>query len=448
MPLQVIVVGAGIAGLCAATAIKQAGHHVEVFEKSRFLSEVGAAVTLSPNSSSVLAHLGFSFERARVCQLNTWETVDGINLETMGSVDQSRCEEKFGMPLMGVHRVDLHNELMRLAESRQGVPSPASCTVHCGAQVVRVSSEEGFIELQNGQRHYADLIVAADGLHSIARAHVVGGNGLKSTLTGFNAFRFLIPSSMIKGDHEFDEILAWKSDGLTVLADTRDKINERHMAWYECQDGAVQNLVGIHPSTATVKSEDNEVNKATMLEEFGHFHPSITKLIKIAPEIRSWPLMQNDPLHRWSKGKVLIIGDAAHAMLPFGGQGANQAIEDGGALGRLLQGLDDPAEIPHRITLFDMVRRKRASRIQILSTVRIGKEKQVEKQLEQYAEPGVSLPTNFEERTYHDFSFKVLQRSDEVLAAATPSTAQPPSLNGPHPENLLSFYPGKSPLVL
>ncbi|THC94135.1 hypothetical protein EYZ11_006384 [Aspergillus tanneri] len=258
MPLQVIVVGAGIAGLCAATAMKQAGHRVEIFEKSRFLSEVGAAVILSPNSSSVLAHLGFSFERAHVRQLNTWETVDGITLETMGSIDQSRCEEKFGMPLMGVHRVDLHNELMRLAESRQEDFSPAICTIRCGAQVVRISPDDGFIELQDGQRHYADLIVAADGLHSIARAPVVGEDGLKSTLTGFNAFRFLIPSSMIRGNPEFDEILAWKSDGLTVLADTCDKVNERHMAWYECQDGAVQNLVGIHPSTATLKSEDNE----------------------------------------------------------------------------------------------------------------------------------------------------------------------------------------------
>jgi hypothetical protein len=117
--------------------------------------------------------------------------------------------------------------------------------------------------------------VAADGLHSVARAAVAGADGVTSAYTGFSAFRFLIPSDMVKGNPEFDEVLSWKSDGLSVLLDTRDKINERHMAWYECQgyvclshpyktdtdssvSGEVQNLVGIHPSANTVKSEDIE----------------------------------------------------------------------------------------------------------------------------------------------------------------------------------------------
>ena len=90
-------------------------------------------------------------------------------------------------------------------------------------------------------------------------------------------------------------------------------------------------------------------------------------------------------------------------MLPFGGQGANQALEDGGALGYLFRGVENAAEIPTRLALFETVRRKRASRIQILSTVRIGKEIEVEKLLQEYDEPGVSRPTNFEERTHHDF---------------------------------------------
>ncbi|KAJ5531849.1 hypothetical protein N7527_005242 [Penicillium freii] len=372
---QVIIVGAGLAGLCAAAALRQAGHQVQIFEKSQFLGEVGAAVVLSPNSSSVLAQMGFSFDRARVRQLKTWESVDGITLDAIGSVDQSGCEEKFGMPLMGVHRVDLHNELMRLAcDDSQQASSTGAVSVRCGVKVVGVMPDEGYVQLEDGTRHYADLVVAADGLHSVARAAVVGADGVTSAYTGFSAFRFLIPSDMVKGNPEFDEVLSWKSDGLSVLLDTRDKINERHMAWYECQG--------------------------------------------IAPDIRSWPLMKNDPLRKWSKGKVLLIGDAAHAMLPFGGQGANQALEDGGALGYLFRGVDNAAEIPTRLALFETVRRKRASRIQILSTVRIGKEIEVEKLLQEYGEPGVSLPTNFEERTHHDFSFKLLNRCDEVLEAA------------------------------
>ncbi|KAJ5519543.1 hypothetical protein N7453_001965 [Penicillium expansum] len=355
MALQVIIVGAGLAGLCAAAALRQAGHQVQIFEKSQFLGEVGAAVVLSPNSSSVLAQMGFSFDLARVRQLKTWESVDGITLDAIASVDQSRCEEKFGMPLMGVHRVDLHNELMRLAcDDTQQSSSTGAVSIRCGVKVVGVMPDEGCVQLEDGTRHYADLVVAADGLHSVARAAVVGVDGVTSTYTGFRAFRFLIPSDMVKGNPEFDEVLSWKSEGLSVLLDTCDKVNERHMAW-------------------------------------------------IAPEIRSWPLMKNDPLRKWNKGKVLLIGDAAHAMLPFGGQGANQALEDGGALGYLFRGVDNAAEIPTRLALFETVRRKRASRIQILSTVRIGKEIEVEKLLQEYDEPGVLRPTNLEERTHHDF---------------------------------------------
>lgn len=193
-------------------------------------------MVLSPNSSSVLAQMGFSFDRARVRQLKTWESVDGITLDAIGSVDQSGCEEKFGMPLMGVHRVDLHNELMRLAcDDSHQASSTGAVSVRCGVKVVGVMPDEGYVQLEDGTRHYADLIVAADGLHSVARAAVVGADGVTSAYTGFSAFRFLIPSDMVKGNPEFDEVLSWKSDGLSVLVDTRDKINERHMAWYECQ---------------------------------------------------------------------------------------------------------------------------------------------------------------------------------------------------------------------
>lgn len=129
-----------------------------------------------------------------------------------------------------------------------------------------------------------------------------------------------------------------------------------------------------------------------------------------ATDVTCWPLSIYDPFPSWSRGKVVLIGDAAHPvcekiairifssfqqnallisiqMLPFGGQGANQAIEDAGALGCFLKGIDDASRIPQRLALFEKVRRKRASRTQIMSKVRVGRELEVRHELEEFADP-------------------------------------------------------------
>ena len=156
----------------------------------------------------------------------------------------------------------------------------------------------------------------------------------------------------------------------------------------------------------TVDSNPNGFTdlKALMLTEFGHFHPNLLHIIQIAPSVTDWPLCIHNPLPAWSKGKIILVGDAAHPvgkntahvtatelitiqMLPFGGQGANQAIEDAGALGALFAAVSSPSLVTKRLELFEEVRRLRASRVQILSKTRLGKEKEVEAELRQYADP-------------------------------------------------------------
>ncbi len=234
MPLNVIIVGAGIAGLCAAVALRQGGHSVTVFEKSKFAAEVGAALVLSPNGTRVLSRLGFSFERARGRHITAWDTLDGTTLENIGGLNLEGAEERFGAPLLSIHRVDLHNELLRLATTNDGDEGPI-VKVLLSSGVVGANADEGTVTLQDGSVHEADLIVAGDGVHSVLRDVVLGDEASNVSPTGLSAFRFLIPTESLMDDPELVEFLKWKCKGPTILADTREVKCERHMVWYDCQ---------------------------------------------------------------------------------------------------------------------------------------------------------------------------------------------------------------------
>ena len=292
MPLKVIVVGAGVAGLCAATALRQAGHDVEVsfkkirntfvlacyclvqlnafasfcslgrwkggdaypdwgssqsncnvtdsgslsfqiFEKSGFTGEVGAALSLTPNGIRVLTGLGFSLERARACKMLQWDTLLGGSLKRVNTVDFSRAEEKYGASCWAIHRVDLHNELLHLATSEDTAHS-RPVKLRLGAQVVD-GSRDGSVTLKDGSRHTADLIVAADGLHSALRNVVLPDITEPPSHSGLSAFRFLLDTKVLEDDPQLAPVLEARGRGFVLVIDEKDTVNERHMVWYPCR---------------------------------------------------------------------------------------------------------------------------------------------------------------------------------------------------------------------
>ena len=185
----------------------------------------------------MLRSLGFSFEKARARQMMVWESVDGATLNQLSALYFEHAEEQYGAPFMAVHRVDLHKELLRLAlqdgEGKGKGVEPAKLKL--GAPVVDVNTEEGTIKLDDGSRHEADLIIAADGLHSVVRRAALQHEA-RPTSSGLSAFRFLVPTSILKKDPTLSKLLEWKVRGATILADTSDTVNERHAAWYDCQE--------------------------------------------------------------------------------------------------------------------------------------------------------------------------------------------------------------------
>ncbi|KIW08533.1 uncharacterized protein PV09_01422 [Verruconis gallopava] len=369
-----------------------------IFEKSAFATEVGAALVITPNGVQILSQLGFSFTNARAVKLKFWNVLNGENMTLLSSIDLRAANERFGAEPWAVHRVDLHNELLRLATSSNGPGTPVK--LHLSSEVLR-GSIDGVVFLKDGSTYSADLVVAADGLKSVLREEVTSAQPIIST--GMSAFRFLVDTHQIKENEKLAGLMPKLSGGANLIADVKETAKERHMMWYACRDGEVQNVVGIHPSR-NFNEIDSEMAREIMLDEFRNFSPDLLEAIRQASEVKCWPLFTHEPLPVWHKGRIVLIGDAAHPMLPFGGQGANMAIEDGGSLGYIFKNIFDTAAIPEGLRYFHNARHSRASRVQILSSVRAGKEKDVEEKLLQYSDPpGSRVPTNMMERTAHDF---------------------------------------------
>ncbi len=158
-----------------------------------------------------------------------WESVEGTTLDQISTLDFRDAVERYGVPVMAVHRVDLHNELLRLALDGEDAAS-----LRLGAKISNSNAEKGVIELDDGSVHQAGLIIAADGLHSVLRSAVLKQDS-KPSPTGLSAFRFLMPTKKLESDHALSELLKWKVQGSTIMADTTDTINERHLVWYSCQ---------------------------------------------------------------------------------------------------------------------------------------------------------------------------------------------------------------------
>ena len=193
---------------------------------------MGAALSLTPNGSRVLLSLGFSFERARAVKMMQWDTLLGSSLERVASVDFSMSVEKFGDSCWAVHRIDLHNELLRLATSKDTTKSNP-VTLRLGAQVVDASTD-GSITLKDGSRHTADLIVAADGLRSVLRDTVLTRDAKAPSPSGLSAFRFLVDTKMLKDNAKLVQILD-RDPGYVIVIDAEEKTVERHMVMYGCR---------------------------------------------------------------------------------------------------------------------------------------------------------------------------------------------------------------------
>lgn len=340
MKLRAAIVGGGIGGLSAACALSRRGIDVTVFEQADALGEIGAGLSLFPNALRQLERMGLgpalSKVGARIGEASQYCRSDGTKVGPVITTDSSGWNGLYGM-----HRADL---LDVLAAS---IPGEAIRTGHrcIGFEQSAVAAR---LKFANGETVEAEVVIAADGIHSALQKYVV-----EPTLpeySGVRSYRGLIASDKLPRWREAAHQV-WMGDG-------------KHFIVYPVRAGKLLNYVAFVPS-ADAKAESWSAigDRDELASSFVGWDAPVVRLLEAVESCFWWGLYDRKPLQSWTNGRLALLGDAAHAMLPHLGQGANQAIEDGIALAVLLE-KRDPVEVPDVLLQYEQMRRVRTDVIQ------------------------------------------------------------------------------------
>ncbi|PBK69781.1 FAD/NAD(P)-binding domain-containing protein [Armillaria solidipes] len=366
-PLTVIVVGAGLCGLSAAIALRRQGHHVHILESSSFKSELGAGLAVPPNTVRSLRGLG--------CNIDNLKPVDNLCFTAMahdGSPgmmnNMTDYHKAYGEPWVMAHRVDLHNELMRVALDPEGTGPPAQ--LRLGVQVVSCDVEACTISLVDGSICSADLIVGADGIRSTIRSYVLGKE-IDIPPTGIAGYRWLTPAEALEPYPELDWIIKNPPLGARLITapvrrndktDDGEKTDKRTIIIYACRNGTMINVLGVHddPRNQNEVGWNVPVTQENLLEFFEDYHPRFKRLLQLADSIHLWQMRVVPRLDTWINKRVCLLGDSAHASLPTLGQGFGMGLEDAVALAALLPMGTKVSDVESRLIAYESLRKERA----------------------------------------------------------------------------------------
>ncbi|KIW16953.1 hypothetical protein PV08_04144 [Exophiala spinifera] len=360
--LDIIVVGAGLGGLAAAIALARRGHKVTVFEQAPELGEVGAGIQIPSNSTRLLIKWGLEpFLASKIVKpghiaFRRWEDGKTIGLTKL----IPHFEREFDAPYYVLHRAHFHDAMYQLA-LQLGI------VVKINSKVLDYDEDAPSITLENGEIHLADLIVGSDGLKSYARTKVLGGVDQTPKKTGFAAYRATVDVEKMKAYPDTAEVCAKPNLNLWVG-------DMRHVMTYMIAGGKSFNMVLSHPDRSdprTWASQSSEQVLAGMRAHFKGWDPTLTKIIDMIDTTLKWPLMSGSPLPRWvsRSNKLVIMGDAAHAMVPYMSQGAAMAVEDGAALAEALHHVESIDDLPRGLRVWEAVRKDRADKMQEASLI-------------------------------------------------------------------------------
>lgn len=341
--LKVGIIGGGIGGVALAAALVQRGFRPYLFERAAEFGQVGAGIQMTPNAVKVITALG---------GLQALDKV-GFLPEALVGRDWDSAEEKFRMPLKSecpglygadfyhVHRVDLHQLLVDMIGDTQ-VTFSTQCT---GVE----QNENGAVaHFADGSRFEADLIVGADGVRSVVRHDLFGDDDPQ--FTGHMCYRAVVPFTT-RPSFVPPEAAFWLGP-------------KSHVVTYYVNGGKAVNIVAVHETEKWVEESWNTLStREALLADFPGWHSDILQLFERVTEVYRWGLFDRDPMKTWSQGRVTLLGDAAHPMLPFLSQGAAMAIEDAYVLAKAIDALPD--RLDQALAQYEAERLPRTSRVQL-----------------------------------------------------------------------------------
>jgi salicylate hydroxylase len=337
---HIVIVGGGIGGLFAANALIANGIAVSVYEQAPALGEIGAGVFLTPNSVRHLQRVGLGPEvetwGARVGFESRYFRHDGAPIAPVQVTDSSGWNATFGM-----HRADL---VAMLASALQ------ADVVHTGHRCTGFEQDgnSARVWFDNGASVQADAVIAADGIHSALRPYVFPPS--QAVFSGSVAYRGLVAHERI-ADWPTDRWQMWLGKG-------------KHFLAFPVRAGRLVNYVGFVPADEEIKESWSAPGDPDLLRrEFAGWDARIERLLSQVETTFRWALHDREPLPTWTKGRLSLLGDAAHPMLPHLGQGANQSIEDGMALAVILARADR-ATVPAALRAYERLRRERVAQVQ------------------------------------------------------------------------------------
>ena len=351
MPTQqkIAIVGAGLGGAAAATLLQKAGFQVDVYEQAPAFSRIGAGIHMGPNIMKIFRRMGIEQQLSEMgSHPDFWFSRDGASGDYLSRIPLGEFARKeYGAAYITVHRGDLH--ALQMSTIAPG-------TTHFNKCLTRLEETDTHVNLyfSDGTSTQADIVIGADGINSKIREELLGAE--KPLYSGWVAHRALIRSEeLTRYNLNFENCVKWWSE-------------DRHMMVYHttAKRDEYYYVTGVPHAAWDFQGNFVDSSREEMFDAFEGYNPTVQALIESSESVTKWPLLNRNPLPLWSRGRLVLLGDACHTMKPHMAQGAGMAIEDAAMLTRCLQetGLSDYRTA---FDLYEANRKNRASRVQAVS---------------------------------------------------------------------------------